>query len=149
MRDLIEFGGLRTPGDMKEQFFHPFSGLRGNWPETAEYAQTNGVRQTVTDIFDPTKNPLHLNYIDTWRVGSNELTWMTRHAFVSARVEVTAQGRIQIAYTLTDVLDLRSRSNGTDIYNTISTGLGVLYHDILGGNDQLKVRATWVTVKSP
>ncbi len=139
-KKTYEFGGNRTPGDMWEQLKHPLSGLRGN---TIEYIQTHGLLQTVRDLFDPNKDVIRLNYADTWKVGFNELTWATRHATVTAQVQVSEQGEIHVEYHLQDELDLEPSPGRNDAYNTITQILGRVYHDILGGNDQMQVEAHW------
>jgi hypothetical protein len=135
-----EFGGKRAPGDMWEQLKHPFSGLRGN---TIEYLQTHGLFQTIRDLIDPNKDVIRLNYADTWKVGFNELTWATRHATVTADVQVSKQGEIHIEYHLQDELDLEPSPTRSSAYNTITRILGKVYHDILGGNNQMRVEAHW------
>jgi hypothetical protein len=139
--DLL-FGGERTPGEMLEQAVDPFDGLWRNRDETVEYFTLNGWG-SVNDILDPAKNPLHLTYIDTWRVAFNELSWITRHASVKAVANVQSNGRMRIRYLLTDRLNLRPEGDRGFEYNTITTILGLLYHDFVGGNDQLSIYATW------
>ena len=138
--DTYEFGGKRAPGDMWEQLKHPFSGLRGN---TIEYVRTHGLIQTVKDLFDPNTDVIRLNYADTWKVGFNELTWALRHATVQAQVHVSKQGEIHIEYQLWDELDLEPSPGRSSAYNAITEMLGRLYHDILGGNNQMRVQANW------
>ena len=57
---------------------------------------------------------------------------------------------MNITYTVTDILDLRPHGNtvwGEDAYNDVTKVTGTLYHDAAGGNDQLKIKATWSTTR--
>ncbi|MCC6298613.1 MAG: Ig-like domain repeat protein [Anaerolineales bacterium] len=139
-KDTYEFGPDRSPGNMWEQLKHPLSGLRGN---TIEYVETHGFLQTVRDLIDPNKDVIKLNYADTWKAGFNELTWVTRHASVEAQVQVSEQGEIHIDYALEDELDLEPSKDRSSAYNAVTKVLGLLYHDILGGNNQMQVQANW------
>lgn len=77
------------------------------------------------------------------------MTWITRHANVQAQVKVAAQGKTYISYTLDDTFDLRPQGGRSGAYNTITTVTGILYHDVVGGNDQLKVQAHWSNYIGP
>ncbi|MBQ4822928.1 hypothetical protein, partial [Aquimarina sp. MMG016] len=107
-------------------------------------------------------NPLEKSSIDTWRVAINPLTWAVRSTNIEANVQVTTEGIINITYQFSDSFDLRpekggkiyfggtgnspfSKEGGTRPwqYNAATTILGIPYHDILGGNDKLKINGTW------
>jgi hypothetical protein len=91
------------------------------------------------------KDPFNPKYADTWKVAGNELTWAVRHAGVSYPAVAKADGTIVIGYKLNDSLDLSKQDGRSGAYNTISLGLGFLYHDVAGGNSELKVMADWQT----
>ena len=91
-------------------------------------------------------NPaLHLG---TWIVGVQELTWATRHATVEYAATVKSDGTIVISYHLIDQLDLSAQPGRSEAYNNISSVLGFMYHDVVGGNSKMKINANWqITTK--
>jgi RHS repeat-associated protein len=103
--DGIIFGGKRTPGNMREQF----------WGQL--------------------KHPTTNRYPATWAVAGNELTWLIRKASVEADVYVSKDGSFIIDYQLTDEFDLRPNRPEGDTYNDVTEILGFLYHDILRGTE--------------
>ncbi len=76
-------------------------------------------------------------------VGLNSLTWLIRNTDVNASATVSKDGKVKITYSLSpnEKLDLRPNSSEL-LYDIITSVLGFLYHDIGGGNDQMKTRAT-------
>ena len=107
-KQVVEFGGQRAPGNMKDQFL-------GFWkPE----------------------------YRDTWKVASNELTWLIRHASVSGWVQVNASGNITIQHNLYDVLDLSASPGRTASYNKTSNFLGYGWHTVLGASSP-SINSSW------
>ncbi|RYE57185.1 MAG: hypothetical protein EOP48_06345 [Sphingobacteriales bacterium] len=83
---------------------------------------------------------------------------------IHAAVNISATGCISIHYKFVDILDLRperggkvyfggkgnspfSKGEGTRPwqYNAASSIFGIPYHDILGGNDKMKVKVTWTS----
>jgi RHS repeat-associated protein len=90
-------------------------------------------------------NPLA--HLSTWAVGGNELTWTIRHATVKYWASTDETGEINIEYRLYDIFDLRANDNKDSDYNKIVKVLGVLYHDIWGGNENLQIRSEWNTKK--
>jgi RHS repeat-associated protein len=85
---------------------------------------------------------------ETWAVGGNALTWSVRHATIDYTATVKSDGTIVIAYHLSDTLDLSPQSGRSDAYNNISAMTGFMYHDVFGGNSEMKVNADWqATVK--
>ncbi len=102
-----------------------------------------GGKRAPGDMVEQLKDPLNSKYADTWKVAGNELTWAVRHAGVSYTAVAKADGTIVIAYKLNDSLDLSKQDGRSGAYNTISSGLGFLYHDVAGGNTELKVKADW------
>lgn len=89
------------------------------------------------------KDPLNPEYAATWKVAMNELTWLVRSTTVSSTVNVSADGEITISHSFSDVFDLRPSEGRSPAYNTATKILGFLYHDVLGGNDQMRVNASW------
>ncbi len=86
----------------------------------------------------------HTEYSATWEMAFNELTWAVRSTRVTYSYTATTEGEITIRYAFSDILDLRPDwTNRTWEYNAICTVLGFLYHDVLGGNDELKITANW------
>lgn len=87
---------------------------------------------------------LHLyHYADTWKVAGNELTWLVRSTTVNSQIDVNANGEITMTHSFSDIFDLRPSMERSDAYNNVTKVLGFLYHDVLGGNDQMRVNATW------
>lgn len=89
------------------------------------------------------KNPLNPKYRDTWAVAFNELTWLTRSVIINYDVSVTKDGAIDISYSFSDTFDLRPSPNRSKEYNLACIILGFLYHDVCGGNDKMRVNASW------
>jgi len=48
-----------------------------------------------------------------------------------------------IDYALEDELDLEPSKDRSSAYNAVTKILGFLYHDILGGNNEMQVQAHW------
>lgn len=90
-------------------------------------------------------NPLA--HEETWAVAANELTWATRHASIDYTATVKSDGTIVIDFHLSDTLDLSPQQNRSQAYNTISSATGLLYHDVVGGNSDIKVNADWQIIK--
>ncbi|ATL49380.1 hypothetical protein COR50_20580 [Chitinophaga caeni] len=99
-------------------------------------------------------NPFSKNSAATWKVAGNPLTWVVRSVNVQAAVELNAEGGMHITYKFVDNLDLRPEKGGKVYfgggnrpwqYNAASSVLGVPYHDVVGGNDKMKVKATWTS----
>ena len=107
-------------------------------------------------------NPLDPSSIDTWKVGVNPLTWAVRSVTVYAQIQVNMEGCMNITYSFQDKFDLRPENGNRWFwggsgdspfsnmggrrpwqYNGATSILGIPYHDVVGGNDQLKVKATW------
>ena len=86
-------------------------------------------------------NPLA--HSETWDVAGNELTWAVRHAEVDYNASVKGDGTIVISYHLSDQFDLSAQKGRSEAYNTVSAASGFLYHDVAGGNSDLKVSADW------
>lgn len=85
---------------------------------------------------------------ETWDVAFNELTWSNRHSNVSYDATVKTDGTIVISYRLSDTLDLSAQPGRSEAYNNISSVTGFLYHDVVGGNSDIKVNAEWqITTK--
>jgi hypothetical protein len=106
-----------------------------------------GGKRAPQNMMDQMKNPFNPKYVNTWKVAVNELTWLIRHANVNFVVVVDVKGGIVINHTLSDVFDLRSGKGHTAAYNRVTDILGPLYHDFVGGNDHLKIKAKWTTKK--
>jgi hypothetical protein len=88
----------------------------------------------------------HDEYSATWDMAFNELTWTVRSVIIHYEYEVDIDGNITFQYWFKDVLDLRPSWGGRSMeYNAICTVLGFLYHDILGGSDELQIQAYWTT----
>jgi hypothetical protein len=84
-------------------------------------------------------------HAETWAVAGNELTWAVRHAQVDYTATVKTDGTIVVSYHLSDRLDLSAQSGRSEAYNNIIATTGFLYHDVVGGNSQMKVNADWQT----
>jgi hypothetical protein len=104
-----------------------------------------GGKRAPQDMWEQLKDPFNPEYKDTWKVATNELTWLVRSVKVNSAVNVGADGTITINHSFTDVFDLRPSSGRNSAYNTATSILGFFYHDVFGGNDQMKISATWST----
>ena len=86
------------------------------------------------------------DYSATWDMAFNELTWTVRSVIIRYEYEVDLDGNIKFCYWFTDILDLRPSWGARSMeYNAICTVLGFLYHDVLGGSDELEIQAYWTT----
>ena len=85
-------------------------------------------------------------YSATWDMAFNELVWTVRSVNIKYKYEVDIDGEITFRYWFTDTLDLRpSWGNRSTEYNAVCAVLGFLYHDALGGSDELQIQAYWTT----
>jgi len=91
-----------------------------------------------------TNSPLNLFDENTRNVASNELTWITRHSYVYANVEIQKDGTMNISYLLTDRLDLYPSSDRTFSYNAVCLITGAIYHGLLNGKAS-SITAKWNT----
>jgi len=80
---------------------------------------------------------------ETWAVGGNQLTWVTRHASMSYSATVKSDGTIVIDFQLKDTFDLSGQKGRSEAYNNISNTAGFMYHDIVGGNSEMQINANW------
>ncbi|MBF7092482.1 hypothetical protein IUY40_13160 [Flavobacterium sp. ALJ2] len=86
-------------------------------------------------------------YSATWEMAFDELTWAVRSVNVKYSYVADSNGDITISYNLADTLDLRpSWGNRSMEYNAICCVLGFMYHDVLGGSDELQIKANWKTI---
>lgn len=89
----------------------------------------------------------HYEYSATWDMAFNELTWTVRSVNVRYEYKADVNGDITFRYWFTDTLDLRPSWGARSMeYNAICTVLGFLYHDVLGGSDELQIQAYWTTI---
>ncbi|MCG8701759.1 MAG: hypothetical protein MI922_27145, partial [Bacteroidales bacterium] len=80
----------------------------------------------------------------TWKVAFNELTWLLRSITVHCKGIGDTDGKITIAYQFSDVFDLRPNWQSRSMeYNAACAVLGYIYHDVVGGNDELRIHASW------
>ena len=85
-------------------------------------------------------------YSATWDMAFNELVWTVRSVNIKYEYQVDTDGSITFRYWFSDTLDLRpSWGNRSTEYNAVCAVLGFLYHDALGGSDELQVQAFWST----
>ena len=127
----------QDPRYLKEDF---------QWKNYSYSIQLGGKRSTHKwmDFF---LDPMNPNYIDTWKVAMRELTWLLRSITLKVQVSVKKDGNIIVNYSFSDIFDLRaSPKNRSDAYNTICMITGFLYHDLVGGNDLLKINGKWSRV---
>jgi hypothetical protein len=101
-----------------------------------------GGRRAPGNMIEQLKDPFNSSYADTWDVAQDPLTWAVRHADVAYTAVVKNDGTIIIGYELRDVFNLRPEGH-TDAYKSVVNIVGPLYHDVAGGNDQMKIRANW------
>ena len=81
----------------------------------------------------------------TWDVATNPLTWTLRHANVQTDAITKENGTIVLNHYVSDKLDLRPGGDNTPAYNRVTSVLGPVYHDVLRGNDNMRVRGSWST----
>ena len=110
-----------------------------------EVGKQLGGKRTPGSMWDQFKDPLNPKYRDTWSVAFDELTWLARSVTIEYNVSVTKEGAIDISYSFSDTFDLRPSKNRSTEYNIACTILGFLYHDVCGGNDKMKVNASWTS----
>ncbi len=104
-----------------------------------------GGNRAPGEMWDQLKDPLNPQYRATWEVAGNELTWLVRNTNVTSTVNVATDGSMTLNHSFSDVFDLRPSKGRSDAYNTATGILGTGYHDILGGNDELKINAEWTS----
>ncbi|MEA3495118.1 MAG: hypothetical protein U9R42_03685 [Bacteroidota bacterium] len=75
---------------------------------------------------------------NTWSAAFTNTTWVVRHTYVKARVEVTANGVMGVTFSFEDVLDLKEGEQG-DTYNFVVRQLGKVWT----GNQEMKVNGAW------
>lgn len=84
------------------------------------------------------------DYRTTWESAFNELTWTVRSVKIYYDYVADMNGKISIQYHFSDRLDLRPDWGYRSMeYNAICVVLGFLYHDVLGGSDELQIQADW------
>ncbi|MDD3876001.1 MAG: hypothetical protein PHT69_05235 [Bacteroidales bacterium] len=75
----------------------------------------------------------------TWSAALTNTTWVVRHAYVNARVEVNARGIMSVTYSFEDALDLREGEDKTPTYNFFVRQLGKVWP----GNQNMNVNGAW------
>jgi hypothetical protein len=121
--DMIKDEGFIKTGKYYDYFSVQFGGPRGNADrDWAPEGYLNAARHT--------------------------LTWIIRNTTVHANAVKNMDGSVTITYSLDPKEKLDLRPNGSEAsYDKITRILGFYYHDILRGNDQMRVKATWTTIK--
>jgi hypothetical protein len=84
----------------------------------------------LMQLLDP-HNP---KYAQTHEANKNPLTWMLRHASITADIRVTKDGQVSISYELHDVFNLNPQKGRTIEYNAVSSFLGPIWHDQMGAS---------------
>ena len=102
-----------------------------------------GGKRAPADMWDQLKKPFNPKYADTWKVAANELTWLVRNTAVSSTIGVDKEGKMTIKHRFSDVFDLRPSNERTSAYNITTLVLGYIYHDLAGGNDEMRIKASW------
>ncbi len=119
----------------------------GNEAFTATSSEVIGFggERAPGEMWDQLKDPLNPKYRATWEVAGNELTWLVRNTNVTSTVNVAADGTMTLSHSFSDVFDLRPGDGRGGAYNTATGVLGTAYHDVLGGNDELRINAEWIS----
>ena len=104
-----------------------------------------GGERATEPMKDQFFDPLNPKYKDTWKVAANELTWLIRHVNVTTNVYVSKTGDVRMYHSFTDTFDLRPSPGRSIEYNIATTILGFIYHDVIGGNDKMTVKASWTS----
>ncbi|GAB1472091.1 hypothetical protein MASR2M66_29690 [Chloroflexota bacterium] len=87
-------------------------------------------------------------YVDAKR----PVTWVARAVNVGVDIHVLKTGEIYLNYEFSDVLDLRPDWSNPDreAYNyAVAYFFGPIYHEFLGGSDEMIVHAQWMTKIDP
>lgn len=106
-----------------------------------------GGKRAPDDMREQAKRFWDPKYRDTWKVAANELTWLVRSVYVKSEVSVSVSGLTTIKHSFSDIFDLRPSGGGrNEAYDATTKVLGFFYHDVCGGNDQMRVNATWKQV---
>ncbi|OQP38761.1 hypothetical protein A4H97_18765 [Niastella yeongjuensis] len=114
------------------------------YSNTGASVQFGGNRATGEDWFGLSdQNPLL--HSETWEVASDPLTWTLRHANIQTDAIIKEDGTIVMTHYISDKLDLRPGPGHTEAYNTVTSGLGPIYHDFFRGSDKMQVRGNWST----
>ncbi|MGJ8737507.1 hypothetical protein [Zobellia laminariae] len=111
-------------------------------------AQFGGTRNKKTEMW---KQLLEVHkwssdHYATWDVAFDELTWAVRSTVIYVDIKAPIDGTITIDWSFEDTLDLRPSKNRSLEYNAACAILGFVYHDLLGGSDEMKTKAKWTTV---
>ena len=61
-----------------------------------------GGKRAEGDILDQFKMPFSAKYKDTWKVASNELTWLLRSINLVFKARVSKDGSVKISYKFED-----------------------------------------------
>jgi RHS repeat-associated protein len=102
-----------------------------------------GGKRAPESMREQCKDPFNPKYKDTWKVAANELTWLVRSVTVKTVINVTKDGDITMNHSFKDKLDLRPSEGRSKEYNRVTSIMGFIYHDVLGGNDEMTVSASW------
>lgn len=103
------------------------------------------MEKDLQNQWEQLKDPFNPKYAATWEVAANELTWLVRSTNVTTEVIVLKNGSVTMNHSFIDVFDLRPGKGRSSEYNRITSFFGFLYHDLVGGNDKMKVKATWTS----
>lgn len=105
-----------------------------------------GGKRAKGSMWEQFKAPFNPKYKDTWKVATNELTWLLRSIGVRSKVKINKDGMAIINHSFSDTFDLRPSSHGERVieYDVVSIISGFLYHDIAGGNDLMEVTGNWI-----
>jgi RHS repeat-associated protein len=82
---------------------------------------------------------------ETLQVALNPLTWTLRHFTLGVRYFADENKDVQITYTAYDIANLRVEGDRSSSYDRAVTRLGFYWHEVLGGNDQMEVYASWTS----
>ena len=104
-----------------------------------------GGERAPESMSEQCRYPFNPKYKDTWNVAANELTWLIRNVNVTTKICVSKTGDVTMFHSFTDILDLRPNPARSKEYNIATTVLGFFYHDIIGGNDKMTVKASWTS----
>lgn len=102
-----------------------------------------GGKRAPESMREQCKDPFNPKYKDTWKVAANELTWLVRSVTVKTVINVTKDGDVTMNHSFKDKLDLRPSEGRSKEYNRVTSVMGFIYHDVLGGNDEMTVSASW------
>ncbi|MCC6181903.1 MAG: hypothetical protein IT237_08720, partial [Bacteroidia bacterium] len=104
---------------------------------------TQGIVTLTSFAYLPAPAALLTSYAlfpETWNLAARPATWVVGRNYVNAQVDVSANGVIQIKYSLVEAkLDLKPDKDKSLAYKLVATPLSIIWP----GNQNLIINAAW------